>query len=255
MLRLMVQVEASDLHLCTGVVPMVRLHGEMQPLEERGPFDETELTAFLSKHYGVPSVNLDDFQIEDSVVQLLSREIARKHMVVPINRIGSSLVVAMSDPSNIYAIDELKFITNFNIEVVVASEVAIREAIDMYYADHFDMEEILADIDLGDDDVEVAKEEEAIDIVELTKNADEAPVIRLVNLILLSLTATPSLTLNLLLRTGLHGLKAKSPLKSLILSITITSILSTMTTMSLTRFTLHVAHGNVSQRPYPLSPL
>ena len=154
-------------------------------LVKQGFIDETELTAFLSKHYGVPSVNLDDFQIEDSVVQLLSKEIARKHMVVPINRIGSSLVVAMSDPSNIYAIDELKFITNFNIEVVVASEVAIREAIEMYYADHFDMEEILADIDLGDDDVEVAQEEDAIDIVELTKNADEAPVIRLVNLILL----------------------------------------------------------------------
>ncbi|MEL6178801.1 MAG: type IV-A pilus assembly ATPase PilB [Myxococcota bacterium] len=152
-------------------------------LVKQGFIEDTELTAFLSKHYGVPSVNLDDFHIEESVITLISEDIARKHLVVPINRIGSSLVVAMSDPSNIYAIDELKFITGFNIEVVVASEVAIREAIEIYYAEQLNVEDIIADMDFGE--VEVVEEEEALDIVDLTKNADEAPVIRLVNLILL----------------------------------------------------------------------
>ena len=155
-------------------------------LVKQGFIDDTELTAFLSKHYGVPSVNLDDFHIEESVIGLISEEIARKHLVIPINRIGASLVVAMSDPANIYAIDELKFITGFNIEVVVASEVAIREALEVYYAEQIDIEGIMREMDFGlEDDVEVVNEDEGVDIVDLTRDADEAPVIRLVNLILL----------------------------------------------------------------------
>jgi type IV pilus assembly protein PilB len=154
-------------------------------LVRQGFIDETELTGFLSKQYGVPSVNLNDFDIDDEVIALLTRDIAEKHKVIPINRIGSSVVVAMSDPSNIYAIDELKFVTGFNIEVVVASEVAIRDAIDRYYTgDSVDMDDILADMDL-DEYVEVAEDDrDAVDIMELTKASDEAPVVRLVNLIL-----------------------------------------------------------------------
>jgi type IV pilus assembly protein PilB len=154
-------------------------------LVRQGFIDETELTSFLSKQYGVPSVNLSDFEIDDEVIALITREVADKHTVIPINRIGSSVVVAMSDPSNIYAIDELKFITGFNIEVVVASEVAIRDAIERYYADdQIDMDDILADMDL-DEFVEVAEEgDEVVDITELTRASDEAPVVRLVNLIL-----------------------------------------------------------------------
>ena len=154
-------------------------------LVRQGFIDETELTSFLSKQYGVPSVNLADFEIDDEVIALISRDVADKHTVIPINRIGSSVVVAMSDPSNIYAIDELKFITGFNIEVVVASEVAIRDAIERYYTgDEIDMDDILADMDL-DEYVEVADEnDDAVDITELTRASDEAPVVRLVNLIL-----------------------------------------------------------------------
>ena len=154
-------------------------------LVRQGFIDETELTSFLSKQYGVPSVNLSDFEIDEEVIALISREVADKHTVIPINRIGSSVVVAMSDPSNIYAIDELKFITGFNIEVVVASEVAIRDAIERYYmGDEIDMDDILADMDL-DEYVEVAEDgDEVVDITELTRASDEAPVVRLVNLIL-----------------------------------------------------------------------
>lgn len=152
-------------------------------LVRQGYIDDTDLTGFLSKHYGVPSVNLEDFQIEETVLELLARDVCEKHLIIPINRIGASLVVAMSDPSNIYAIDELKFITGFNIEVVVSSEVAIRDAIETYYGEQFDMDDILADFDL-EDEVDVVESDEEMDIVELSKQSDEAPVIRLVNLIM-----------------------------------------------------------------------
>lgn len=161
-------------------------------LVKSGFIEDTELTAFLSKQYGVPSVNLAEFDIGEDVIALINKDVADKHTVIPINRIGSSLVVAMSDPSNIYAIDELKFVTGFNIEVVVASEVAIKEAIERYYGGggqgaDLDMDVILGDIDWTEfADVEVENQDEEVpDIVELTRASDEAPVVRLVNLILI----------------------------------------------------------------------
>src|SRR5512142_1125697 len=86
-------------------------------LTKLGFIEESELTNFLSKQYGVPSINLKEFDID-----------AEKHKCVPVNRAGASLILAMSDPSNIYAIDDIKFLTGYNIEVVVASEQAIKEA-------------------------------------------------------------------------------------------------------------------------------
>lgn len=151
-------------------------------LVKQGFVEETELTSFLSKQYGVPSVNLKDFQIDPGVIELIQRDVAERHMVVPINRIGASLVVAMSDPSNIYAIDELKFITGFNIEVVVASEVAIRTAIEEYYDKPIDdMARILDELAGEEEDVEVIED---AGLVIDEESANEAPVIRLVNLIL-----------------------------------------------------------------------
>ena len=106
---------------------------------------DDERVALLSKQFGVPSVRLDEFHIEPSVLNLVPEEVARKHLVVPLNQIQTSLVVAMSDPANVYAIDELKFITGFNIEVVVTSEDAIRRALAMYGAEDFAKEELLYD--------------------------------------------------------------------------------------------------------------
>ncbi len=155
-------------------------------LVRQGFIHETDLTNFLSRQYGVPSVNLDDFEIDENVTQLISKEICEKHLVIPINRVGNALVVAMSDPSNIYAIDELKFATGFNIEIVVASEAAIREAIDLHYGDSFNMDAMLEQMELDvDDDVEVAKDDHAIDVGDLQAAGEEAPVIRLVNIILI----------------------------------------------------------------------
>jgi type IV pilus assembly protein PilB len=154
-------------------------------LVQQGAIAEADLTNFLSKQYGVPAISLADFDIDDDVIKLIPKTTAEKHQVIPVNRAGSSLIVAMSDPSNIFAIDDIKFLTSYNVEVVVASEQAIREAIDKYYSERGPSYE---DLISGFDDSDVAVIEDADgegDIVDLEKSAGEAPVVKLVNLILL----------------------------------------------------------------------
>src|SRR5512135_1679041 len=154
-------------------------------LVKQGAIAEHDLTNFLSKQYGVPAISLKDFDIDEDVLKLIPKPTAEKHQVVPVNRAGSSLIVAMSDPSNIFAIDDIKFLTGYNVEVVVASEQAIREAIEKYYAEKGpDLDEVMS----GFDDSEVAvieNEGDDINVVDLEKSAEEAPVVKLVNLILL----------------------------------------------------------------------
>src|SRR6185369_1064174 len=97
--------------------------------------------------YGVPSINLTEFEITPDVIQLIPSELAKRHQLIPVNRAGATLIVAMSDPANIYAIDDLKFRTGLNIEVVVASEVAIDDAIQRYYEKQVSYDDVLGDID------------------------------------------------------------------------------------------------------------
>lgn len=152
-----------------------------------GYVDETDLTTFLSKHYGVPSINISEVKVPEAIIEMIPREVAERHQCLPVNRSGATLVVAMADPSNIYAIDDLKFMTGYNIEVVVASESALGEAIASYYgvSDNldYDYDAILGDLDL--DDVDYVDEDEGMDVNDLARASEDAPVIRLVNLILL----------------------------------------------------------------------
>ncbi|KIH76914.1 type IV pilus assembly protein PilB [Geoalkalibacter ferrihydriticus] len=147
-----------------------------------GFLHDEELSAFLSKQYGVPSINLDEFEIEPAVIRLIPADIAQKYQVLPVNRAGSTLIIAMSDPSNIFAIDDIKFMSGYNIEVVVASEASIKAAIDRYY----DQSQSLADVmeDLEDIDLELVDEEDSVDVAALEKATEDAPVVKLVNLIL-----------------------------------------------------------------------
>ena len=101
-----------------------------------GYIDENQLVAYLSKQYAVPAINLEQFEVSEDALNLVPRESALKHRLVPIDRSGSTLVVAMADPSNIFAIDDLKFATGQNIEVVVASERSIKTAIEKHYGSH-----------------------------------------------------------------------------------------------------------------------
>jgi type IV pilus assembly protein PilB len=154
-------------------------------LVRHGAIAEGDLTNFLSKQYGVPAISLKDFDIDEEVLKLIPKGTAEKHQVVPVNRAGSSLIVAMSDPSNIFAVDDIKFLTGYNVEVVVASEQAIKEAIERYYSEKGpDLDEVMS----GFDDSEVAVVEsdgDDVNAVDLEKSAEEAPVVKLVNLILL----------------------------------------------------------------------
>jgi type IV pilus assembly protein PilB len=152
-------------------------------LIKTGAIEESKLTDFLSKQYGVPAINLKDFDIDTEIIKLVPKEVAEKHLVIPVNRAGPSLIVAMCDPSNIYAVDDLKFLTGYNIESVVASEISIREAIERYYAEKGPSLDTIVG-ELNDEDIEVSKEEDE-NIEEMAKAADDAPVVKLVNLILM----------------------------------------------------------------------
>jgi type IV pilus assembly protein PilB len=153
-------------------------------LVKQGAIAENDLTQFLSKQYGVPAISLKDFDIDEDVLKLVPKAAAEKHQCVPVNRAGSSLIVAMSDPSNIFAIDDLKFLTGYNVEVVVASEQAIKEALERYYSEKGpSYDELMEGFD--DTDVAVVEAEDTENVVDLEKSAAEAPTVKLVNLILL----------------------------------------------------------------------
>src|SRR5436305_11958300 len=102
-------------------------------LSRLGYVKDQELTQFVARQYSLPSINLSEIEIEASVLKLVPREICEKHQVIPVRRSGPTLIVAMADPSNIYAIDELKFLTQYNIEAVVVSESALEGAPARYY--------------------------------------------------------------------------------------------------------------------------
>ena len=167
-----------------------RLSGQLTKL---GFVREQDMTSFLSRQFGVPSVRLEDIgEISEDVLKCINRDMAIKHTCIPINRSGMQLIVVMSDPTDMFAIDDLKFLTGYNIEVVVAGEQSIRAAIDKYYgtkgkaqAGDDDFKTNLTGLeDFNLEDIEVGEEEDDVNEVDLQNMAAEAPVVRLVNAIL-----------------------------------------------------------------------
>jgi type IV pilus assembly protein PilB len=151
-------------------------------LAKLGFVEETQLINFLSRQYGVPSVNLDECDVPEDVIKLVPHEVAERHTLCPVARQGSTLILAMADPSNMYAMDDVKFLTGLNVEAVVASESSIKKAIERYYGgvDHQAMFR-----EFEEDEAEVSvMDEEAVDVNELAKATEDAPVVRLVNMIL-----------------------------------------------------------------------
>ncbi|GFO57145.1 type IV-A pilus assembly ATPase PilB [Geomonas sp. Red276] len=143
---------------------------------------EADLTSFLSKQYGVPTINLTDYDVDPAVVKIIPAEVATKYQIVPVNRAGSTLIIAMSDPSNIFAIDDIKFMTGYNVEVVVVAESAIKAAIDKLYDQTASLADVMNDLEM--DDLEVMGDEEDVDLTQLERATEDAPVVKLVNLIL-----------------------------------------------------------------------
>jgi len=155
-------------------------------LARLGYVNDQALTQFVAKQYSLPSINLAEIEVDAGVLKLVSREICEKHQVLPVRRNGATLVVAMADPSNIYAIDELKFLTQYNIEPVVASEASVEAALSRYYDKGPDLDQMVGE--LGDvDNVDYAAvSDDNVNVVDLENQAGEAPVVKLCNAILLS---------------------------------------------------------------------
>src|ERR1700692_5434 len=94
---------------------------------------DEEITALLSKQYGVPSINLTQFEIDPAVIKLIPADTAQKYQIIPLSRAAATLTIAMTDPTNVFAMDDIKFMTGYNVEPVVASETAVIEAVQRYY--------------------------------------------------------------------------------------------------------------------------
>jgi type IV pilus assembly protein PilB len=187
-------------------------------LVKLGLVSDDMVTAVLSRQYGVPSVNLDLFDVEAAVIRLIPREVADKYSVLPLSRVGATLTLAMVDPTNVFAMDDIKFMTGLNIEPVVVSEAGVQEAIEQYYGGSREIELAsmveatlagtngnghangngngfamasdavsLAQLDFdqeASDDVEVIDEDDEIDVSSLARMSEDAPVVRLVNVLL-----------------------------------------------------------------------
>jgi type IV pilus assembly protein PilB len=157
-------------------------------LVKLGFLSDEDVTNFLSRQYGVPAINLSYFEIDPAVVKLIPYETAKRYQILPLSRVGASLTIAMVDPTNVFAMDDIKFMTGFNIEPVVASESSIIEGIDKAYgtSKEAELEQVMQSMnDVGDAaDVEVQSEEQELELKELEKAADEAPIVKLVNLVL-----------------------------------------------------------------------
>jgi type IV pilus assembly protein PilB len=178
-------------------------------LVKLGMLSDEEVTAVLSRQYGVPSVNLDLFEVDESAIKLISQETARKYLVLPLSRVGPTLTLAMVDPTNVLAIDDIKFMTGLQVEPVIVSEQALTEAIERYYGTSRELElarfidEMSTNfsapsdasasksngydqlgLDMSEQDLELLQEQEEIDLENVERMAEDAPVVKLVNVIL-----------------------------------------------------------------------
>jgi type IV pilus assembly protein PilB len=153
-------------------------------LAKLGYVSDEEITSFLSQQYRVPTVNLDEYEIDADILKLVQKEQCEKHRVIPVSRTGNSLIVAMADPTNLNAIDDLKFLTGYNIEPVIASESAIAASVEKYYNAGPSYDEVMAGFEEGE--IDFAGDEEEINLMELEKASEDAPVVRLVNMMLLN---------------------------------------------------------------------
>jgi type IV pilus assembly protein PilB len=148
---------------------------------------EEDITECLSQQFGVPSINLQHFEIDGSVIKLIPGDVARKYNILPVNKTGATITIAMADPTNVFAMDDIKFMTGYNVEPVVASELGIKAAIDNYYGTtaSLELKKVMEDLQQAETaDLEVLEDEEEMDVTALADSAEEAPVVKLCNLIL-----------------------------------------------------------------------
>ncbi|HEY4562888.1 MAG TPA: ATPase, T2SS/T4P/T4SS family, partial [Thermoanaerobaculia bacterium] len=152
-----------------------------------GYLTEKQLVEALSQHFNVPSVDLNGVEIEEAVLKIIPADLARKYTILPVTKTGATITVAMIDPTNVFAMDDVKFMTGYRVEPVVASETGIRLAIDRYYGSThaIELKKVMEDLsEESTSDLEVLEEEENLDLATLEEESEQAPVVKLVNLVL-----------------------------------------------------------------------
>jgi type IV pilus assembly protein PilB len=159
-------------------------------LARMGVISDREITDFLSQQYRVETINLEEFDIDEDVVKLVPKDVCQRHGLIPVSRAGSSLIVAMSDPSNLHAVDDIKFLTGYNVEPVVAPITSIEKAIQRYYAtpernEEVDYDSIMEGFDENQIDFDSLEAEES-SVLDLERASEDAPVVRLCNAVLLN---------------------------------------------------------------------
>ncbi|MHB8481501.1 MAG: type IV-A pilus assembly ATPase PilB [Nitrospiria bacterium] len=151
-------------------------------LIKMGAIEEIKLLQFLSTQFRLPYIDILKTEIDSSVIKLVPSELVQKYKVIPVKRSGGLLHVAMIDPANVFAIDDIKFMTGYDISPVLASENGILTAMTKYYNSSQQIQTMLQNIE--DENVNVLQEEEEVDVNQLKAEVEDAPVVKLVNLIL-----------------------------------------------------------------------
>ncbi len=156
-------------------------------LVKLGYLTEKQLVDSLAQHFKVPSVELAGMDIDEAVLKIIPADLARKYTILPVSKTGATVTVAMIDPTNVFAMDDVKFMTGYRVEPVIASESGIRTAIDRYYGSThaIELKKVMEDLtEESQSDLEVLEEEEDLDLATLEEESEQAPVVKLVNLVL-----------------------------------------------------------------------
>lgn len=184
----------GDLLLRKGLITQEQLQKAQDSLHQTGGLlgsalvklgyiEETALVNTLSQQYGLPVVQLESLKVEPEVLALVPHDLANKHLLLPLQFNGTVLTVAMADPSNILALNDVKFITGYDIQVVLASESELKTSLDKLYEGNVSYDSIIGDIEEADS-IEVIETDEALDLQALERATEDAPVVKLVNAIL-----------------------------------------------------------------------
>ena len=189
----------GDLLIKEGIISKEQLQKALQEQAQNGTrvgynlvklgfVQETEITKMLARQYRMPAVDLSKFEVDPRIAKLIPSDLATKHLVLPLKRDGRTLTVAMADPTDLGILDDLKFITRYDIFPVIAGEYTLRNAIEKYYeSSDAQMQSLLADIvSEAEGDVEIVEEQSDADMsaAALAAAVDDAPVVKLLNAIL-----------------------------------------------------------------------
>ncbi len=153
-------------------------------LVKLGIMGEDALLSYLQKEYRLPVVDPSNLDIAPEVLALLPPAMVQKHHMIPVNLVRSTLTIAMADPSNLVAINEVKFLTGYDVKIAVAGANAVQRAIDRYYDTSSQFDDVLSELG-GDGDIQLVHGEEEINLQDLERATEEAPVVRLVNALLM----------------------------------------------------------------------